>query len=87
MATSPYNIDETLTEGDPLHIEHHVALADAVNDLDDRVTAREVAAPTYVLSADVSNLGVVGWSRQIILTRNDPVPSGLPPYTVIVRLP
>jgi hypothetical protein len=28
----PYNIDEIIAENDPLHIEHHTALADAINE-------------------------------------------------------
>ena len=33
-----YNIDETLASGDPGHVEHHTAMAGAINDLDTRVT-------------------------------------------------
>ena len=39
-----YNIDETLAVGDPLHVEHHKALATAVNNLDLRVDGKAASA-------------------------------------------
>jgi len=37
----PYNIDETLAVGDGNHVEHHVSLAQAVNNLDSRAGVLE----------------------------------------------
>lgn len=36
-----YNIDETISQGDPGHLLHHTDLASAVNSLDIRVAAVE----------------------------------------------
>ena len=44
-----YDIDEVIATGDTDHVGHHVALAQAVNDLDARVDA---TIPKYVYLAD-----------------------------------
>lgn len=45
-----YNLDETIAEGDPLHPETHEAIAEAVNDLDDRAATVETIINTGRLS-------------------------------------
>lgn len=44
-----YNISTDLEEGDPAHVEHHIAMAAAINDLDARVTAGSVSGQTPML--------------------------------------
>lgn len=90
-----YNIDETLAEGDPNHVEHHVALAGAVNDLDTRVDGKAdlvdgkvpvtqlpaQAAPEY----PVAGLDTPGMMRGVYLAPGSPLPSPLLPWTLVVR--
>jgi hypothetical protein len=47
-----YNIKTTLEIGDPEHVAHHIALAEAVNDLDARVTQGAVTGQTPELRVE-----------------------------------
>lgn len=67
----PYNIDETIAEGDPLHPNHHVALAQAVNDLHLRVQDTE----------DIAGPETVGYVRGVSYESIGEVPNDLPPGT------
>ena len=49
-----YNLDETIAEGDPLHPETHEAIAEAVNDLDDRTADIETDLSTRLSPAELS---------------------------------
>lgn len=49
-----YNLDENIAEGDPLHPETHEAIAEAVNDLDDRTVDIETDLTTRLSPAELS---------------------------------
>lgn len=55
-----YNLDEQIAEGDPLHPETHEAIAEAVNDLDDRTADIETDLTTRLsptkLNATIASL-------------------------------
>ena len=49
-----YNLDEQISEGDPLHPETHEAIAGAVNDLDDRTANIETDLSTRLSPTELS---------------------------------
>lgn len=75
----PYNIDETLASGDPLHVEHHIALADAVNDLDAR------ANPATTTSTGVVELATTGETTTGTDTARAVTPAGVKAVSDIIN--
>jgi hypothetical protein len=70
----PYNIDDTLAVGESGHVEHHEAMATAINDLDTRATAlstdkQDVATLTEVVQDIVGAMLVQG--TNVTIAYND----------------
>lgn len=90
-----YNIDETLAEGDPGHVEQHVEVAKAINDLDSRAEKKAdlvdgkipstqlptIAPPEY----PVAGMSAVGMVRGVFVPPGSPLPSPLLPWTLVVE--
>ena len=66
-----YNLDEHIAEGDPLHPETHEAIAEAVNDLDDRTADIETDLSTRLSPDELSATFV-----RFLDENGDPLPPG-----------
>ena len=64
-----YNLNEHIAEGDPLHPETHEAIAEAVNDLDDRTADIETDLTTR-LSPTELNATFAARVKTGVVTRN-----------------
>lgn len=80
-----YNIDNTISVADPGHVEHHEAMAEAINDLDVRVSAsvpKIIALDTVpeVSDPNTMELSVAGvlrnwWNEWRALRGRNPYPT------------
>ncbi len=65
-----------------------LANADNTSDVNKPVSTAQAAADNLrVLTADVAGLNDPGWLRATVIAFSDPDPTGLPDYTLVVRLP
>jgi hypothetical protein len=72
----PYSIDTVIDVNDPLHVEHHEALATAVNDLDSRVSVVEGSSGSAP-DATTTTKGVVQLAGDLAGTATAPTVPGL----------
>ena len=72
-----YNLGDSFKEGDPGHPQTHSALGAAVNDLDDRLEG---------LVNDNARLNTAGFVRGVFIPSGGTIPTGLPPYTIVIEM-